>query len=472
MNPSFRKTKIVCTIGPATASLGALKALIQAGMNVARLNFSHGDHKGHRETIKKIRLAAREVGSPVGILQDLAGPKIRLGQINERRLIAGEEVVLISGSQATDDVLPVNYPYLCQDLSEGESILMADGRVELQVVRVNKDHIRATVVNGGVLSANKGVNLPASDLRIAAFTDKDRGDLEFGLAEGVDFVAMSFVRHEKDLAPLYERISTCAERPLIIAKIEKPQAVNRLDPIIAAVDGVMVARGDLGVEMPLEDVPLVQKKIILHARTAGKVVITATQMLGSMVENPRPSRAEVTDVANAILDGTDAVMLSEETAVGKYPVKAVTVLDRVAVKTESSLDPERFFKDDISKNLPLSGAAVSRAAAWMANDVKASLIVAATTSGSTARVMARLRPPNPIIGLTANPKTHRQLCLSCGVIPALVPAYDDFDEMIWQVNRYLKEKSLAGKGSRIVLTAGAPLNVPGTTNLIKVFKIE
>ena len=472
MHRSFRKTKIVCTIGPATASLTALKQLIRAGMNVARLNFSHGDHKAHRETIKKIRQAAREERRPVGILQDLAGPKIRLGRISERRLIAGEEVVLVSGSETSDDALPVNYPYLYQDLSEGESILMADGRVELQVLEVNENHIRAKVVNGGTLAANKGVNLPASDLRIPAFTDKDREDLEFGLAECVDFVAMSFIRHEKDLEPLRERISKSDGRPLIVAKIEKPQAVSRLEPIIAAVDGVMVARGDLGVEMPLEGVPLIQKKIILEARTAGKVVITATQMLGSMVENPRPSRAEVTDVANAILDGTDAVMLSEETAVGKYPVKAVAMLDRVATRTESSLDPKRFLKDDISKNLPLSDAAVSRAAAWMANDLSADLIVAATTSGSTARVMSRLRPPIPIIGLTANPKTHRQLCLSYGVIHALVPAYDDFDELLWQVNSYLKKEALTQRGSCVVLTAGAPLNVPGTTNLIKVLEIE
>ncbi len=472
MPPSFRKTKIVCTIGPATASKDMLKSLIQAGMNVARLNFSHGDHKGHREIIKKIRQAARETGTPVGILQDLAGPKIRLGKISERRLVAGEEIVLVSGSKASGDALPVNYPYLCQDLAEGESILLADGRVELKVMAVEEDRIHAKVVNGGMLSAGKGVNLPASDLRIPAFTDKDRDDLEFGLAEGVDFVAMSFVRHEKDLAPLHARISSCTQQPLLIAKIEKPQAVDRLDQIIADVDGVMVARGDLGVEMPLEDVPLIQKRIIHHARTAGKVVITATQMLGSMVDNPRPTRAEVTDVANAILDGTDAVMLSEETAVGQFPVKAVNVLDRVALKTETSLDPKQFFRDDIPKSLPVSAAAVSRAAAWMAIDLQADLIVAATTSGSTARMVARLRPKNPIIGLTANPTTHRQLCLSCGVIPALVPAYDDFDEMLWQVNRYLKSESLAHAGSRIVLTAGAPLNVPGTTNLIKVLKIE
>lgn len=472
MLASFRKTKIVCTIGPATASLSAIKQLIHAGMNVARLNFSHGDLKGHRETIKKIRQAAREERSTIGILQDLAGPKIRLGQINERRLTAGEEVVLISGNQATDDVLPVNYPFLCEDLNEGESILLADGRVELQIIAVKTDHILAKVVNGGILTANKGVNLPGSDLRISAFTDKDREDLEFGLSEGVDFVAMSFIRHEKDIDPVRERIAASIGGPLVIAKIEKPQAVDRLDPIIAAVDGVMVARGDLGVEMPLEDVPLIQKQIIQQARSAGKVVITATQMLSSMVENPRPSRAEVTDVAHAILDGTDAVMLSEETAVGKYPFEAVALLNRVALKTESSLDPKRFLEDDISISLPQSNAAVSRAAAWLANDLNADLIVAATASGSTARVMSRLRPPMPIIGLTASPKNHRQLCLSCGVIPALVPAYDDLDEMFWQVKRYLINESLVEPGSRIVLTAGAPLNVPGTTNLIKVLEIE
>jgi pyruvate kinase len=472
MTPEFRKTKIVCTIGPATASLSALKNLIQAGMNVARLNFSHGDHKTHRNTIKLIRKAAREVGRPVGILQDLGGPKIRLGEMDDRQLIAGEEVVLTCGEKVQDDSLPVNYPYLIQDLSEGESILLADGRVELQVLTVGEDRIDAKVIIGGLLTAHKGVNLPTSDLRIAAFTDKDREDLEFGLAEGVDFVAMSFIRHEKDLAPLNERIAKIANRPLVIAKIEKPQAVDRLDPIIASVDGVMVARGDLGVEMPLESVPIIQKKIIRMARRAGKVVITATQMLGSMVDSPRPSRAEVTDVANAILDGTDAVMLSEETAVGKYPIKSVQVLDRVALKTEPTLDPQQFLKDAISKDQPVADAAVSRAAAWMATDLNAALLVAATTSGSTARAMSRFRPWLPIIGLTASPKTYRHLCLSYGVIPALVPAYDDFDELLWQVNNYLKSESLAKPGDPVILTAGTPLNVTGTTNTVKVLEIE
>ncbi|WP_456386954.1 pyruvate kinase [Desulfolithobacter sp.] len=472
MQQVIRKTKIVCTIGPATASPKVVKELIRAGMNVARLNFSHGNHKEHSETIKIIRQAAREEGRPVGILQDLAGPKIRLGQVEKRHLTTGEEILLTSGTTATGNELPVNYPYLCEDLSEGETILLADGRVELQVLKVFKDHIVARVVNGGMIMANKGVNLPASDLRIPAFTEKDRADLEFGLSTGVDFVAMSFVRHEKDLEPLLQRTAGNGTRPLLIAKIEKPQAVDRLGPIIEAVDGVMVARGDLGVEMPLEDVPVIQKEIIFQARTAGKVVITATQMLGSMVESPRPSRAEVTDVANAILDGTDAVMLSEETAVGQYPVQAVEVLNRIAIRTEASLDPRRFIDDDITENLPLDIAAVSRAAAWMANDLKAELIVAATTSGSTARVMSRLRLPIPIIGLTSDPKTQRQSCLSYGVIPALVPVYDDLDEMLWQVNRYLKDEALARKGNKVILTAGTPLDVPGTTNLIKVMEID
>ena len=313
----LRKTKIVATIGPASSPPEILGAMIKSGLNVARLNFSHGDLQGHRANIENIRRLAAEAGREVGILQDLSGPKIRLGAITERRLENGARIKLIYGTgDAPPDTLTVNYPHLLEDVASGSRILLADGTLELKILDKADDHLPAEVLTGGIISSHKGVNLPDSNLSIKAFTEKDRSDLVFGLDLGVDFVAMSFVRHEDDLKPVRELINRSGNPPLLIAKIEKPQALKRLEQILAVADGLMVARGDLGVEMALEEVPLIQKELIQTARRQGKVVITATQMLASMVSSPRPTRAEVTDVANAILDGTDAVMLSDETAAG------------------------------------------------------------------------------------------------------------------------------------------------------------
>ena len=296
--------------------------------------------------------------------------------------------------------------------------------------------------------------------------------MSFALEKGVDFVAMSFVRHERDLVPLKEMMERLDSPPLLIAKIEKPQAVNRLPEILEAVDGLMVARGDLGVEMPVEEVPMIQKRIIREARRAGKVVITATQMLGSMTASPRPSRAEVTDVANAVLDGTDAVMLSEESAMGRYPVESVKVMDKVCQYTEPQLDWMRFLRESLSELLPLTEAAITRAASWLARDIEVAAIVAATHSGSTARLMARFRSPFPVVGLTSNERTCRQLCLSWGVLPALIPPCLNIDEMIEEVRKWVGKNGLAGSGDRLILTAGVPLQRPGTTNLIKVLQYE
>lgn len=467
-----RKTKIVCTIGPATSSPEMLRKLIGRGMNVARLNFSHGDYESHQKNVDEIRLAAKELGCCVGILQDLAGPKIRLGEIEETNLAPGSEIVLVSGQKARKEELPVNYPYLYEDIEIGNRILLADGRVELFVSDKKDDMVFCKVVVGGVLSSHKGVNLPTSDLRISAFTDKDSQDLAFGLKAGVDFVAMSFVRHEKDLAPIREMMKGMDQPPILIAKIEKPQALDRFSQILEVVEGIMVARGDLGVEMPLEEVPLIQKRVIREARRAGKVVITATQMLGSMMTSPRPSRAEVTDVANAILDGTDAVMLSDETAVGKYPVEAVGVLDKVAGFTEPQMDPMQFLKEDLSEHLPPTEAAISRAACWLARDLDTAAIVAATQSGSTARLMARFRARRPVIGLTSNERTYRQLGLSWGVLPALAPPSATISEMVEVIRQWVSENKVADKGDRLIMTAGVPLQVAGTTNLIKVIEVS
>ncbi|MEW5721561.1 MAG: pyruvate kinase [Thermodesulfobacteriota bacterium] len=468
----IRRTKIVCTLGPATSSPEMIRSLLRAGMNVARLNFSHGDHGSHRRTIQDLRDAAAELGQEVGILQDLAGPKIRLGELAERRLEPGDEVRLVSGQCAPSDCIPVNYPYLYEDVAVGNRILLADGKVELIVSEKDHGEVHCHVVVGGTLTSHKGVNLPTSDLRIEAFTEKDRRDLEFGLAAGVDFVAMSFVRHERDLAPLREMMAGLERPPLLIAKIEKPQAVERLDEILCVVDGVMVARGDLGVEMDLEEVPVVQKRIIHSARLAGRVVITATQMLGSMVASPRPSRAEVTDVANAVLDGTDAVMLSDETAMGKYPVESVKVLDKVCRYAEPQLDSARFLGEDFSPLLPLTEAAISRAAGWLAGDLEIAAIVAATTSGSTVRLMARFRPPLTVVGASTDRRTCRQLCLSWGVVPALIPTCRTVDDIITHVRNWVTENGVAGPGDRLILTAGIPLQKAGTTNMIKVVTVE
>jgi pyruvate kinase len=446
--------------------------MIKSGLNVARLNFSHGDHASHRAAITLIRKLAAEQGREVGILQDLSGPKIRLGAISERRLDNGQEIRLIVGADdCDDDTLTVNYPFLLEDVSEGSRILLADGRLELKILAVEKDCLRAEVLTGGEISAHKGVNLPDSHLRIKAFTDKDKNDLICGLDAGVDFVAMSFVRHEDDLKPIKELINRSSSPPLLIAKIEKPQALTRLSEILDVADGLMVARGDLGVEMALEEVPMIQKNLIQMARRRGKLVITATQMLASMVSSPRPTRAEVTDVANAILDGTDAVMLSDETASGQYPVESVQMLDRVAVKVEPSIDSDDFIKEDHDVRLEKMGASITRAVAILARDQKAKAIVALTQGGSTARLVSHYRQPVPVIGMTSRMTTYRQLTLSWGVTPALIPACDTILQIEQSASEFLVKNQLAKKGDVVFLTCGLPLQVSGTTNLIKLLDV-
>jgi pyruvate kinase len=333
------------------------------------------------------------------------------------------------------------------------------------------DQVECRVDAKGAVSSHKGVNLPHTHLSTPAFTDKDRRDLEMGLAHGVDFVAMSFVRNPQDLAPVLEMMNLSSRRPLLIAKIEKPEAVSGYSDILEIVDGIMVARGDLGVEMPLEQVPMIQKRLIDQARQAGKVVITATQMLRSMIDSLRPTRAEAADVANAILDGTDAVMLSEESAIGAHPVEAVRVLGRIARSTEPFMSDEPFLKESVSKLLPATEAGLSRAACWLARDLKPAAIVASTTSGGTARLIARYRSPFPVLGMTPDPATCRQLNLSWGVTPALIPTYASIDEMVEQARAWLLENQAAVPGDRVIITAGAPVGVPGTTNLVRVLDI-
>ncbi|MDR0355414.1 MAG: pyruvate kinase [Deltaproteobacteria bacterium] len=469
---NLRKTKIVATIGPASSSPEILAGMIKAGLDVARLNFSHGDHASHKANIAAIRRLAAEAGREVGILQDLSGPKIRLGAISERRLENGQEIRLIVGTDDCEsDVLTVNYAHLLDDVEEGSRILLADGRLELKILAREKDCLRAEVLTGGLISAHKGVNLPDSNLQIKAFTQKDQSDLVAGLEAGVDFVAMSFVRHEDDLKPIVEMINRSGSPPLLIAKIEKPQALQRLDQILDIADGLMVARGDLGVEMALEEVPLIQKNLIQKARRRGKLVITATQMLASMVSSPRPTRAEVTDVANAILDGTDAVMLSDETAAGQFPVESVQMLDRVARRVEPSIDCAQFIKEDQDEHLEKMGASITRAVAILAKDQKAKAIVAVTQGGNTARLVSHYRQDVPVIGMTSRTTTFRQLTLSWGVVPALIQACDSIIQIEQLASEFLVRNGLAKKGDTVFLTCGMPLQVSGTTNLIKLLDV-
>ena len=469
-----RKTKIICTLGPATNTAEGIAALLEAGMDVVRLNFSHSDRESHRQTIRRIREVGRTAGQDVGILQDLGGPKIRLGELPEGGVVleAGSTVDLVAVGSDIVGALPISYPWLVEDVGVGEQILLADGLIELEVRRVANDRLVCQVINGGTVTSRKGVNLPHANLRMAAFTDKDRADLEVGLEEGVDFVALSFVRHEDDLAPVRTILNNLEHPPMLIAKIEKPQAVERIDPILEAVDGVMVARGDLGVELPPEQVPMIQKKIIAAARRAGRPVITATQMLRSMVDSPRPLRAEASDVANAVLDGTDAVMLSEETAIGHFPNEAVGVLDRVALQAEPHLDHEKMKTDSISPHIPDVTGAVSRAACELAASIDAAAIVTTTSSGATARLIARLRPGTPILGVTTSPEVARQLDLSWGVIPAVTEATGDVAALGQALLVELTRRGLAQSGDYVVVTAGLPLGFSDSSNLLRIHQLD
>jgi len=470
----MRSTKIVCTIGPASASAETLEDLIRAGMNVARLNFSHGDHASHHALIEDIRRIAARLGEPVAILQDLCGPKIRLGMLPEQgvRLNQGELVVLSASDRNVEGTIPVDYPHLHADVSVGAAIMLADGLMELRVEDIDGFKVVCRVINGGIAYRRKGVNMPCSDLSIPAFTDKDRDDLRFGLEEGVDAVALSFVRNPADLDDIRTMLDAAPYSPKLIAKIEKPQAVESFDAILARVDGVMIARGDLGVEVPLETVPVIQKKLIQKARLRGKFAITATQMLSSMVASPRPTRAEATDVANAIYDGTDALMLSDETASGEYPVESAQMLDRIACATEphvhTTLDMETA---DVADETAVARA-IGRACGWLANDLQAAAILAYTQSGFTARCVARFRPGCAVVAMSPDARVCRQLNLIWGVRPVKVDPLDSSDALFVTARRWSLRTKVASLSDCIVVTAGTPLWQPGSTNLIKVIELD
>ena len=468
-----RKAKIVATIGPASQDEDLLEKLVEAGMNVARMNFSHGTHEQHAERIALIRKVSKKLDRPVGILQDLQGPKIRVGQLDEPvQLSEGEIVILyVTGTTPSDAVgkkIPVDFRQLFDSVRTSDRLLLDDGRLALEVVSVRDRHeLTAKVVVGGTLSSHKGINLPGVRLRISGFTEKDEADLAFGIEQDVDAVAISFVRTVDDVRKVryaLERFSKGNRTPMLIAKLEKPEAVDNLDEILENVDGVMVARGDLGVELPPERVPVLQKHIIRTANTRGKLVITATQMLESMITNPLPTRAEASDVANAIFDGTDAVMLSAETASGKYPVEAVQMMDRIVREAES-----HFFEWGTEQTVlgfeHSDTASMARAAQALANDKNVTAVACFTTRGRTAWLISKIRPRVPIIAFTPDPKTYYRLAFLWGVRPQLVPFSNSLEEMIDHVDSELMHSDVVQPGDQVVLVCGFPVGAVRPPNM-------
>ena len=462
-----RRTKIVCTMGPACAG-EVLPRLLEAGMDVARLNFSHGTRDEHGAWIKRLRELSAARNTPLAILQDLAGPKVRIGELpgGAVELREGQEFALSATPLASRGV-QVEYPEIIADTPVGVSLLLADGTIELRVEGKTDQALKCRVLVGGVLRSRVGINFPNHSVSLPAFTAKDREDLRFGIQQGVDFVALSYVRAAGEVLAAREFIGSLGADLPIIAKIEKHEALAALPEILEVSDGLMVARGDLGVELPLERVPLIQKQIIAAANRAGKPVITATQMLLSMVDHSRPSRAEATDVANAILDGTDAVMLSEETAAGRYPVEAVKFLDRVSRATEEDFPYTTWLRSRAAEGRREIPEAVSYAACEMALDLEAAAILTSTDGGGTARLISRFRPRHRIVALTSTPEPWRRLCLSWGVLPLLTPATQDIDEMLRLAEEVTVQAGLLHPGDRVIITAGTPIGTRGTTNLIK-----
>ncbi len=435
-------------------------------MSVARLNFSHGSHQEHGAIIEKIRKASAEIARPVAILQDLCGPKIRVGDIPGEgiQLSVGQELILTNDQRpAQGNRIPVSYGGLPSQVKPGDRILLADGMMDMVIMRTTASDIICRVETGGVLTSHKGINLPSSTLDIPAMTEKDRRDLLFGLETGVDYIALSFVRAAADIHGIKKIIHRQGKQTPVIAKIEKHEALDNIDTILAAADGLMVARGDLGVEIPLENVPNIQKMLVRKANTAGKPVIIATQMLRSMVESPRPTRAEAADVANGVLDGADAVMLSEETASGKYPVEAVRYMARIAASSEEKYPHKKYLAV-----LPKTGTSesVSYAAAILAKNLDASAIVATTRSGSTATHISRFRPPQAIIALSPDEGAVRRMALYWGCLSFFLPNIEDTDEMVEKAAAAAMEKGHVRKGERVVITAGRPIWKTGTTNML------
>lgn len=464
--PSPLRTKIIATLGPASTSRPVLEALIDAGMDVARINFSHGTHAEHAAVVGLVRELAKERGRPVAILGDLQGPRMRVGVLPApRRVAPGEVVVLSPEADASPDDLPVTYDDIARDVKSQDRVLVDDGLIELVVTEVRPPRVLARVVHGGEIRSHKGLNFPGVDVSAPSITDKDRADAAFAAEIGLDYVALSFVRRAEDVVALREILPRGL---LLVAKIEKDSALKDIERIVRASDAIMVARGDLGVELRFEQVPLIQKRLIRLAMEQGRPVITATQMLESMVEHPRPTRAETSDVANAILDGTDAVMLSAETATGAYPVLAVEAMRRIITEIEKHgvprvRDERRSRQQSASTEETIAAASVTAA-----RHLNAPVVVVFTKSGFSARIVAAQRPEVPILALTDVERTYRQLALVWGVTSVLVPSASSYDDMFEYARGELLRRGLARRGERIVVTAGVPFDVPGTTNTMRV----
>ncbi|WP_059011956.1 pyruvate kinase [Streptomyces specialis] len=467
----MRRSKIVCTLGPAVDSFEQLKSLIEAGMNVARFNFSHGSHEEHEERYHRLRKASEDTGVPVGVLADLQGPKIRLetfaaGPVELKR---GDEFTITTEDVAGDrSICGTTYKGLPGDVAKGETILINDGNVALQVTEVDGPRVRTIVIEGGVISDHKGINLPGVAVNVPALSEKDVEDLEFALRLGVDMVALSFVRDANDVRDVHRVMDRVGRRVPVIAKVEKPQAVDNMEQVVLAFDGVMVARGDLAVEYPLERVPMVQKRLIDLCRRNAKPVIVATQMMESMITNSRPTRAEASDVANAILDGADAVMLSAESSVGRYPLETVKTMSKIVVAAEKELLSRGLQPLVPGKKPRTQGGSVARAAAEMADFLDGKALVAFTKSGDTARRLSRYRAAQPILAFTSEPDTAHQLTLSWGVETFVVPHVNHTDEMVELVDAELSKLNRFAPGDIMLITAGSPPGVAGTTNMVRV----
>ena len=468
------RTKIVCTLGPASDSEAAIQAFLRAGMAVARINFSHGTHADHARRIELVRRLADEAGRPVAILADLQGPKLRVGLLPEDGipLVEGQTVTLADQESSTDaSLIPLPHPEVLRDVQPGDRMLLDDGLLELRVLDRDGEQVRAKVVTGGTLTSRKGLSLPHTSLQMPSITDKDREDASFGVEQEVDYFGLSFVRSGGDVTHLRSWLQELGADTPIIAKIEKPEALGCIDEILEVSDGLMVARGDLGVEAPAEEVPIAQKRIIRACNRAGKPVITATQMLDSMMRNPRPTRAEASDVANAILDGSDAIMLSGETAVGHYPVQSVQMMARIAEVTERSMPYADWLQRTEDMFLASVTDAIGQVASEIASDLDAKAIVTSTISGATARRVAMHRPVTPIIAPSPSETTCRQLALVWGVQPLLVEQFVDTDTMIATAVGAAQARNLVEEGDLVIITAGVPVGGSGLTNMLKAHRV-
>ncbi|MDE7130370.1 MAG: pyruvate kinase [Lachnospiraceae bacterium] len=468
----MRKTKIVCTLGPATDNEDVLRQMMLEGMNVARCNFSHGTYEDHKKRMDMVKKLRKEVGKPVAILLDTKGPEVRVKDFKEGKvtLEEGQLFTLTADEvEGTKDIVSVTYNRLYEDLEEGMRVLIDDGLIEMTVEKVDKNNIVCRVINGGVVSNHKGVNVPDVDLSMPYISDKDREDILFGIEQDVDFIAASFVQKKEDILQLRKLLEKNGGEDIrIIAKIENAQGVANVDDIIEVSDGIMVARGDMGVEIPYEEVPVIQKKIINKVYRSGKQVITATQMLESMIKNPRPTRAETTDIANAVYDGTSAIMLSGETAAGAYPVEAVRTMVRIAERTEQDVDyRKRFFQNEREVNPDVTDA-ICHATCTTALDLNAKAIVTVTKSGTSARMISRYRPTSDIISCTTTEKVCRQLSLTWGVIPILIKEEKEVFNLFDRAIHAAEKMKLLEKGDLTVITSGVPIGFSGTTNMMKV----